>query len=237
MGPDRGDPADVSLVQALLTGSQDALATLYDRHADAIHATVCRLTADRSIAEEIVQETFLALWDRADSFDPGRGSLIAWLHAIARNRTIDRLRSVGRRPATMPLSAIGGPDRGDGGAWSNPGDALDAALSAGDLLAASMPPRTPETAAALGELRAALQQALAAMPEEERMVIVLAYAEDLTQVEIAERLGLPLGTVKTRTRRALRRLRNVLGDEDAPESRRHVSPSARDVVMVSDEGS
>src|SRR5437762_664821 len=87
----------------LAAGSQDALAALYDRHADAIYATASRLTSDRHIAEEVVQETFLALWNRAELFNPAAGSLAAWLHTIARNRTVDRLRALGRRPSLLPL--------------------------------------------------------------------------------------------------------------------------------------
>lgn len=225
-GSDREPLDDAALVGEVAAGSQRALAALYDRHGDAVFATAARLTADRGMAEEVVQETFLTLWDRAEAYDPSLGSLPAWLHTIARNRTIDRLRAAGRRPATMPLSAISGSgDRSDG---RGPGDAdaLDRVLSEGALVAGSVPPRSPEMAAALAELRRALQDALAAMPDEERTVIVLAYAEDLTQREIADRLEWPIGTVKTRTRRALARLRAVFTGEVGPEVTRDLGPSA-----------
>src|SRR3982751_4129215 len=99
---------DVSLVREVVTGSEDALATLYDRHADAVYAAACRLTSDRQVAEEVVQETFLALWNRAELFDPSAGSLAAWIHTIARNRTVDRLRAAGRRPNLVALSSAAG---------------------------------------------------------------------------------------------------------------------------------
>src|SRR3954469_13794699 len=110
----RGDRAwaveDVALVREVAGGSQDALARLYDRHAEAVFVAACRLTSDRQIAEEVVQETFLALWNRAELFDPKIGSLAAWLHTIARNRTVDRLRAAGRRPNLIPLSSAAGED-------------------------------------------------------------------------------------------------------------------------------
>ena len=103
MTGDRHAPGDeAALVREVAAGSQDALAALYDRHVDAVFAAAIRLTSDRQVAEEVVQETFLALWNRAELFNPGTGSLAAWLHTIARNRTVDRLRAAGRRPNLVP---------------------------------------------------------------------------------------------------------------------------------------
>src|SRR6266508_6699383 len=207
MTGDRSGPSgDVALVREIATGSQDALAILYDRHADAVYAAACRLTTDRQIAEEVVQETFLALWNRAELFNPAAGSLAAWLHTIARNRTVDRLRAAGRRPNLMPLSATSGQDEPDTAA-------LERLVSSGTVLGGADLGPGPEGALESTELRAILQGALVAMPEHERTVIVLAYREELSQSEIAARLGWPLGTVKTRTRRALLRLRGVLRAE------------------------
>ena len=98
-------------------------------------------------------------------------------------------------------------------------------LASGAIVAGSTPLRSPEMEVALTELRTALQAALAEMPELERLVIVMAYGEDLSQTEIAERLGWPLGTVKTRTRRALLRLREVLGSGVGPEFTRDLAPA------------
>ncbi len=223
-GADRGSGSDAALVRAVAAGSHDALAALYDRHADAVFASASRLTSDRGMAEEVVQETFLALWDRAETFDPSLGSLPAWLHTIARNRTVDRLRAAGRRPNLVPLSsaASGGSARGGEEADA---DTLERVLAGGLLVAGSIPPPSPEREFALHELRIALRLALAGMPEPERIVIVLAYSDDLSQSEIAERLGWPLGTVKTRTRRALRHLREVLGSGVGPEFTRDLAPA------------
>jgi RNA polymerase sigma-70 factor (ECF subfamily) len=219
----QGSGSDSGLVREVAAGSHDALADLYDRHADAVFASAYRLTSDRGLAEEVVQETFLALWNRADTFDPTVGSLAAWLHTIARNRTVDRLRAAGRRPTLVPLSsaAASGPAFGRGP--EPDADALERVLASGSIVAGSAQPRSPDLEVALLELREALRAALAEMPEVERIVIVLAYGEDLTQTEIADRLGWPLGTVKTRTRRALLRLREVLGSGAGPEFTRYVA--------------
>ncbi len=190
------------LVQAVATGSQDALAALYDRHVDGVHAVALRLTNDRQIAEEVVQETFLALWNRAELFDPSIASLATWLRTIARNRTVDRLRAAGRRPALVPLPG----HREDG----EPDVGFDRVGLDAVVLGGAAPDPDPERAAESADVRAAITSALAAMPEDERVVVVLAYREGLTQTEIAERLDWPLGTVKTRTRRALARLRAAL---------------------------
>jgi RNA polymerase sigma-70 factor (ECF subfamily) len=222
-GPARGTLDDAALVREVVAGSHDALAELYDRHAVAVFASASRLTADRGLAEEVVQETFLALWNRAESFDPTVGSLAAWLHTIARNRTVDRLRAAGRRPTLVPLSSTVASDGDD----DVSADAIERVLASGEVVAGGMPSRSPEMEVALGELRTALQDALGAMPEVERTVIVMAYGEDLTQSEIAERLGWPLGTVKTRTRRALARLREVLGSGVGPEFTRYLAPVRR----------
>lgn len=196
---------DGALVRAVAAGSSDALAVLYDRHVDTIFAVVRRLTSDRGAAEEVVQETFLALWNRAETFDPAMGSVGGWLRAIARNRTVDRLRAASRRPTLVPYpvsASSGEPDEAS----------LDRIATPGSVVGGSAVLPTPEEGLASAEIRRAVQAALAGMPAVEREVIVLAYGDGLTQVEIAERLGWPLGTVKTRTRRALSRLRDTLAD-------------------------
>ena len=197
-----GDADEAALVRAVASGSEEALAALYDRHVDGIHAVALRLTGDRGIAEEVVQETFLALWNRAELFDPAVASLATWLRSIARNRTVDRLRATGRRPTLVPLG--GSPDEG------GPDGVLDRMAPGLAVLGGATPAMGPEAAAEAAATREVIGAALAAMPEAERTVIVLAYRDELTQQEIAGRLGWPLGTVKTRTRRALARMRGLL---------------------------
>jgi RNA polymerase sigma-70 factor (ECF subfamily) len=209
MAGDRERADDTALVREVAAGSEDALGMLYDRYVDAVYAAASRLTTDRQIAEEVVQETFLALWNRAELFNPAVGSLAAWLHTIARNRTVDRLRSAGRRPSLVPFSATGGEDEHDTAA-------LDRLVATGTIVGGAGPGPGPEGELAATELRHVIRDALDDLPEVERTAIVLAYREELSQTEIAERLGWPLGTVKTRTRRALLRLRGALAEELGP---------------------
>jgi RNA polymerase sigma-70 factor, ECF subfamily len=209
MPGDRPLADDAALVREVAAGSQSALGDLYDRYVDAVYAAASRLTSDRQVAEEVVQETFLALWNRAELFDPKIGSLAAWLHTIARNRTVDRLRAAGRRPNLIPLSSAAGEDE-------EAGAALDRLVATGTVIGGAGVGSGPEGELAATELRHVLREALAGLPEAERTAIVLAYREELTQTEIADRLGWPLGTVKTRTRRALLRLRGALAEELGP---------------------
>ena len=206
----RGAPSDdIALVRELVRGSETALSTLYDRYGEAIFASAYRLTADRGIAEEVVQETFLTLWNRAELFDPTAGSLPAWLHAIGRNRAVDRLRAAGRRPRLVAISSPAMPDESET-------QGLERAMANGTVVAGAAQPPSPEAAADAADLRQAIRDAMTTMPEQERTVILLAYQDELSQTEIAIRLDWPLGTVKTRTRRALLRLREALGGEFGP---------------------
>ena len=207
---------DATLVRELVAGSEAALGTLYERYGDAIFAAAYRLTSDRGVAEEVVQETFLTLWNRAELFDPNAGSLSAWLHTIGRNRAVDRLRAAGRRPQ---LVALGASARDE-----SETQALERAMAGGTVMAGAVQPPGPEDAAAAADLRDAIRRAVAEMPDVERTVILLAYQEELSQTEIAERLAWPLGTVKTRTRRALLRLRETLGGEFGPTPELQVMP-------------
>ena len=210
MSGSRTDPIeDARLVAEVVAGSEDAFAALYDRHAGAVFAAASRLSSDRQLAEDIVQETFLALWNRAEQFEPTLGSLSAWLLTIARNRTVDRLRAAGRRPMIVPIGATRVGDETDAAA-------LERVARSGEVVGSATMGRGPEAELAGAELRATLREALAEMPGHERAVLLLAYRDELTQSEIAARLGWPLGTVKTRTRRALLKLRGLLGQDLAP---------------------
>lgn len=212
-----GATDDVAVVRRMAAGSEAALEDLYDRYAASIFGAVYRLTSDRGTAEEVVQETFLALWNRAETFDPAAGSLAAWLHAIARNRTIDRLRAAGRRPSLVALSSAAAPDE-------DATQALERLVADGSIVGGARPTAGPEQAFEAAGVQEAIGTAIATMPEDERTVILLAYQEELSQSEIAARLGWPLGTVKTRTRRALLRLRQALGTEFGPGAGLDVVP-------------
>jgi RNA polymerase sigma-70 factor, ECF subfamily len=194
--------SDAALVQRMSEGSEDALATLYDRHSAAVFAGALRYSGDRSIAAEVLQDTFMTLWNRAEQFDSSRGSLAGWLSSIAHNRAIDHLRTARRRGAT-PFSSFGDAE--------TDGEALGQWLETnGRLLGAAPPEVGPEAAVLRLEAGTAIAAGIATLGHAERRVIMLAYQEGLSQVEIAARLGWPLGTVKTRTRRALLHLREQL---------------------------
>lgn len=202
--------SDAELVRSLVEGDEAALAELYDRYSGSLYRAALLRTADRQVAEEVLQDTYLALWNRAELFDPRQGSLLAWLATIARNRATDRLRSLGRRPQALPLSSVMAEDDAE----RRP---VDAVLDRSTPVAGVTPAVDPERAVDETWLRAEVQRALAEIPVQEREVIHLAYYEELTQTEIAARLDWPLGTVKTRTRRALRRLRHTLAEILGPE--------------------
>ena len=200
--------SDEELVASLVEGDEAALGELYDRHADSLFRTALLRLGDRGLAEEVLQDTYLALWNRAELFDGAQGSVIGWLSTIARNRAIDRLRSSARRPAPVALSGLVGTSTDPGAA----DDARDALLAAATPVAGVTAAPDPEREVDVAELRREVDQALADIPDQERTVLKMAYYDELSQSEIATRLAWPLGTVKTRTRRALARLRESLGE-------------------------
>jgi len=216
--------ADDVLVRELIVGSGPALATLYDRHAATVYAAAYRSSGDPSIASEALQDTFLALWDRAEMFDPSRGSLRAWLRTVARNRTVDMLRAGARRRNPVPLSALGSQlDTDDEG--------LDWLEASATMIGVGEAAPDPAAAAAERETDEELDAALATLAPDERRVIALAYRSGLSQSEIAAATGWPIGTVKTRTRRGLRQLRDWFGDprvaaDQADADLQHAVPRA-----------
>jgi RNA polymerase sigma-70 factor, ECF subfamily len=204
------DRSDAALVARVVSGDEAALGELYDRHAASIFRVAFRLLGDRGQAEDVVQETILALWNRAELFDAEVASLPAWLLTIGRNRAVDRLRARARRLPETPLSAV------VAGSLDEEGS-LERILARGELLGGGVATPDPEASLDAVWLREVVRRALVAMPEPERQAIELAYYQELTQSEIAARLGWPLGTVKTRTRRALTRLRGILAETLGPE--------------------
>jgi RNA polymerase sigma-70 factor (ECF subfamily) len=194
--PGDDDLDDGSLVRRVAGGDEAAFMTLYDRHATLLFGASLRFLRDRDAAAEVVQETFLAAWQRAAQFDAARGTITGWLVGIARNRALDRLRAEGRRPRSVQSNGLNS-------STDEAGMGRDGVAPEAD---------EPEAMADRRWLRALLRTSLAEMRTEEREVLVLAYDRDLTQAEIADHLGLPIGTVKSRTRRALARLRTFLAD-------------------------
>jgi RNA polymerase sigma-70 factor (ECF subfamily) len=184
---------DLALVRAMAEGdSREALGQFYDRFAGLAMALLLRILGTRSEAEDLLQEVFVELWRRAAAYDPERGSVQTWVAMVVRSRGIDAVRSRARRPRA-PLEA-------------------DAELA---LVAPSSD--HPDEQADSAQRRHAVQAALSTLSHDQREVLDLAYFRGLSQGEIAEHLGIPIGTVKSRTLAALRLLRGALGERAGEE--------------------
>jgi RNA polymerase sigma-70 factor, ECF subfamily len=180
---------DEALVSLLGAGDARALEALYERHSRAVYSLAVRLLGDGPAAEDVVQETFLKLWRQPANYDPGRGRLLPWLLGVAHHHAIDQVR---RRQLEQRRGLRGG----DGAALL---EGLETASAEAD----------PHARATAVEAHQAVVQALAALPAEQRLPLQLAYYRGLSQSEIARALGEPLGTIKTRMRLGLQRLRAV----------------------------
>ena len=213
---DEGTLDDASLVARIAAGSEAAFVTAYDRHATYLFGAISRFLGDREVASEVVQDAFMTLWRRADRFDANAGSLLTWLLAVARHRAIDRMRAEGRRPMrdAASLEVLTG-DAAPTGSSTATAPASRPDLPA-ELIAGTA--TDPGTIAGRRWTQSVVRTSIAALPEHERQVIVMGYAMDLSQSQIAEQLEWPIGTVKSRTRRALAQLRaqltGVLGPEE-----------------------
>lgn len=185
MNYDRSD--DAQLLAQAARGDPRALELLYGRYAPAVTGLVLRITGDSAAAEDIVQETFWRAWRGAATFRPERGGVPGWLFGIARNLAIDLWRQRQARPPTAP---------------ADPGGlALDQLAD---------PDADVVEATWASDRHAQVRAALSALPEAQRRVIELAYFKGLTRQEIATATGEPLGTVHTRARLALQKLREAL---------------------------
>lgn len=168
-------------------GDGAALGALYDRYGTSVFSLALRMLGDRQLAEEVVQETFLRVWRQAAAFQMARGTLATWILGIARNLAIDELRRRGARPQPAP---------------GDPQERL--ALLESDEA-------DPAEQAYTHIRHDVVVGALESLPPAQREVLELAYFNGLSQSEIAERLGDPLGTVKTRMRLGLQKLKSILG--------------------------
>lgn len=182
---------DLALIGRVAVGDESAFSALFDRWQPVVRAVADRILADADEADDVVEETFWQAWRGAARFDASRGSVQTWLLTIARTRSLDRLRARRRR---REESADATDDDGSSSISSLTAD-RSADSSAG---------------AEHEEQRRMIRTALAGLPVEQRTALELAYYEGLSQSEIAERMNEPLGTVKTRTRMALQKLRGAL---------------------------
>jgi RNA polymerase sigma-70 factor, ECF subfamily len=172
--------ADIALLERIVARDERAVADLYDRHNRLLYGLILRILRDRGEAEEVLQEVFVLVWTRAETYNIALGSPAAWLVRVARNRAIDRLRSNAVRLRAVEAAPL-----------------PDAAAS-------------PETHAVDSERQRVVKRALDTLPAEQRVLIEQAYFLGLTQSELAERFQLPLGTVKTRIRTGMITLREQL---------------------------
>lgn len=187
------EPAELELLQRIQQGDEEALLTLHRRYAGLVYSVTYRVLNEQMAAEEATQDTFLRLWHRAETFDPARGAFVPWLVTIARHQALDALRRQQRDPLRDPVSLDDNPET-----WEN-------------ILAADQ---------AQSIAHHLLRDAAAALPDEQRQPIEMAYFWGMTHSQIAARLELPLGTVKTRIRLGMEKLRAAwLGDPpEDPES-------------------
>lgn len=180
---------DPTLIDLVTRAHADALAELYDRYGSLVFSIALRMVGDRATAEDITLDVFTRVWERARLYQAGRASVSTWLASMARHRAIDVLRRTGTHPTPVSLDA--GEDVGETNA-DGP---------------------TPEEMTELSLRQQHIRAAMAQLPEEQRAVLELAYFGGLSHREIVEQLGEPLGTVKTRLRLAMQKLRVILQDE------------------------
>jgi RNA polymerase sigma-70 factor (ECF subfamily) len=177
---------ELGLIRLISDGDQRAFLKIYDQYAPRVYSLALRILSDTMLAEEATQDTFLKLWARARTYVPERGSFAVWLLTIARRTCLDRLRLEHRRPVLSD-------DREPDSAWRGVTD------------------RNVDPAEARWR---SLHFAVAALPDEQRRVVELAYYQGMSQSEIAAELGWPLGTVKTRMRTAMTSLRQAWKSEE-----------------------
>ncbi len=187
---DRPAIADCVLLERMAGRNERALGELYDRHGGAVYSLALAIVGERADAEEVVADSFGQAWRTAERFDPARGSVTAWLATITRTRALDLVRARGRRARALTRAAVGNSEG----------------------LAAPIAPagEAPDRGVERQEARRMVERSLSELSESQRRIIELAYFCGLTQTEIAAELREPLGTVKTRMRAGLEKLRGSL---------------------------
>jgi len=188
----RIDWPDDALMLAVVARDEHAFAVLYDRYIDLVYSASLRVLGDASLAEDTAQDVMVRLWRRPETFIAERGRFLSWLMSVTRNRAVDELRARGRRR------------RREGGPLGEPDEAAEPVFASD--------PVDPQFNAELHEDQLAVRAALTELPGDQRVALELAYFGGLTQQEIATQLHEPLGTVKTRIRLGMQKLRRSLYD-------------------------
>ncbi len=179
---------DLALVAAMARGEESAAARLYDRHSAVMYGLALRLVGEAADADEVLMDAFAQAWRDAVRYDTSRGSVVGWLTTIARSRALDLIRARGRRVKMTESAAT----------------QLDEPAAMGEGF------RRPDQSVDESDRATAVNTALHVLPEAQRRAIELAFFEGLTHPEVAERLREPLGTVKTRIRLGMQKLRDLL---------------------------
>ncbi len=190
---DRATWSDESLMAAIAAQDDRAFAALYDRYVDLVYSASLRVLLDSQLAEDATQDIFVRLWQRPETFVPARGRFISWLMSVTRNRSVDEVRSRGRRNRREAATFEGAEEPGSNLSSSHLDD--------------------PAHAAQVQEQQVTVRAALETLPVDQRKALELAYFGGLTQQEIAFALHEPLGTVKTRIRLGMQKLRSALESE------------------------
>jgi RNA polymerase sigma-70 factor (ECF subfamily) len=185
--------SEVNLIEQVRAGNESALIELHRRYVNLVYSVAYRVLNDQMAAEEVTQDTFLRLWNKSDSYDPDRGALVTWLATIARRLAIDVFRQQERRPLLGAMSVEDNPEL-----WST--------MLRDDN----------------SDLRRTLQAIMDDLPGDQRDALELAYFYGMTHSDIADYLQVPLGTVKTRIRLGMEKLRTAWNVEPS------VSPGAED---------
>lgn len=185
---------DEELMERLSRRDLEAFQALYDRYGDLVYSVSLRVVGDTHVAQDVTQDVFLRVWRRPELFDLTRGKFVTWLLSVARNRSIDERRSQGRRRRH---------------------EALPSTAEEEDAIASRDERDDPAVATVLSDERRAVRRAMDVLPPEQRLAIQLAYFGGLTQQEIANKLGQPLGTVKTRIRLGMQKMRAALEERHA----------------------
>ncbi len=180
---------EIRLLERIVLKDQKALEKLYDLYSKIIYSIVLRIVKNQEDAEEILQNIFLQVWERAGSFNRSRGTVYAWLITLARNKAIDKIRSKDFRKNFNTV------------AFDNVIEIFENKYSTIEIDAATARERSEY-----------VKKALEQIPGEQRLVIEMAFFDGYTQTEISEKLSLPLGTVKTRSRQGMMKLQNLLND-------------------------
>lgn len=185
----RGATDEQALMKRIKAGDTKALEELYDLYKSLLFGMIVSIVKKREEAEDLLQEVFMKIWEKAYTFDEERGNVYSWIVTLTRNKAIDRIRSKGYKTQKKASKSVDEPE------FSLEGDKFD-----------------PLETTIFSDRAELVKQALEEIPDKQRQVIEVAYYDGMTQSEISEHLDIPLGTVKTRTRQGLIKLKNILED-------------------------